>query len=124
MIVALIFLNYFSQRELYGNQLNGIYPPESDSISIPIYVMLFSSVLILILNLLGIYMSSKKWTRWLGVGLILISFMLVLGSILEWLIPNHYLIAFSHAPTLLICAYIIIRSFFAYDKNKHCKPSL
>jgi hypothetical protein len=109
LIFSLILLNYVTQMVIYSNQFNGLYSSESDSISIPIYVILFLSALILIFNLLGMYMASKKWTRWIGVGLILISFMLILGSTMEWMLPNHYFIAVGHVPTLLICGYISIR---------------
>jgi hypothetical protein len=115
MIVALILLNYVTQMVIYNNQFNGIYSSESDSISIPIYVILFLSALILIFNLLGIYMASKKWTRWMGVGLALISFILILGSSMEWLLPNHYFIAIGHVPALLICGYIFFRCLFAFN---------
>jgi uncharacterized membrane protein len=62
-------------------------------------------------------MASKKWTRWMGVGLVLISFILILGSSMEWLLPNHYFIAVGHVPTLLICGYIFIRCLFSFNRK-------
>jgi hypothetical protein len=117
LIIALILLNHVTQMVIYNNQFNEIYSSESDSISIPIYVILLLSALILIFNFLGIYMASKKWTRWIGVGLVLISFILILGSSMEWLLPNHYFIAVGHVPTLLICGYIFIRCLFAFNRK-------
>jgi len=117
LVAALILLNYVAQMVFYSNQFNGIYSSESDSISIPIYAILFLSALILIFNIFGIYMASKKWTRWMGVGLVLISFILILGSSMEWLLPNHYFIAVGHVPTLLICGYIFIRCLFSFNRK-------
>jgi hypothetical protein len=62
-------------------------------------------------------MASKKWTRWIGIGLVFISFILILGSSMEWLLPNHYFIAVGHVPSLLICGYIFIRCLFGFNRN-------
>lgn len=118
MIGALIFLNYITQNILYHNQINRVYSAESDSISIPIYMTLVTTVIIFILELLGIFLASQKWISWCGIALTFISLMLAIGSCLEWLSPNHLLIATSHLPTLLICGYISIRSLYIWEKSK------
>jgi len=58
VIGALIFLNYITQNILYHNQINRVYSAESDSISIPIYMTLVTTVIIFILELLGIFLAS------------------------------------------------------------------
>jgi hypothetical protein len=117
LIASLIFLNYVCRNVFYHNQFNEIYPAESDSISIPIYVILLTTVIIFIFDLLGIYLASKKWIGWLGIGLTFISFLLALGSCFDWLSPNHLLIATSHLPTILICGYISIRSLYIWKQS-------
>jgi hypothetical protein len=114
---SLILINYITQNVLYKNQINEVYSAESDSISIPIYVTLTTTVIIFILELLGILLASQKWLSWMGIGLTFISFTLAAGSCLEWLSPNHFLIAASHLPTLLICGYISIRSLYIWKKS-------
>jgi hypothetical protein len=80
--------------------------------------MLATSIMILIFNLIGIYLASKKWFRWIGIGLTLISVLFILESSVEWLSPNHFLIAINHIPTFLLCAYITIRSFYMHTKKQ------
>jgi hypothetical protein len=113
----LIFLNYIAQNVLYHNQINEVYSAESDSISIPIYVILTTTVIIFILEILGILLASQKWFSWMGIGLTCISFMLAVGSCLEWLSPNHLLIAASHLPIIFICGYISIRSLYILKES-------
>jgi len=117
LIGSLIFVNYIAQSVLYHNQMSGVYSAEGDSISIPSFMTLVITVIICIFDLLGIYLASKKWVSWMGIGLTFISFMLALMSCFEWLSPNHLLIAASHLPTFLISGYISIRCLSMWKQS-------
>lgn len=112
---------------LNENFENGVYPPESDSLSIPIFTNVFLGLLIFLICSIGAVIPKSKI---LGVFSILsfgLATLLTLSGIPEWLGPNHYLIAVGHLLPLAVCLYMLLSSFKLRAKNikqESAKPSV
>jgi len=98
------------------NQRAGLYPPEADSVSIPIYSMaLFLMLSTLPLTLLSVlpqsgfperlFRRSASWRRVGGilvVGLYGFGILFALGGGTELLTPDHRMIGVAHMPLLAL----------------------
>ncbi len=89
---------------------SGLYPPESDSLSIPIFTNLFLGFFIfLICSLSTLIPKTKNLGIFSILGFTLAS-LLTLSGIPEWLSSNHFLIAIAHLIPLLVCLYMFLSS--------------
>jgi len=98
------------------NQRAGLYPPEADSVSIPIYSMaLFLMLSTLPLTMLSVlpqsgvaerlFRRSASWRRVGGilvVGLYGFGILFALGGRTELLTPDHRMIGVAHMPLLAL----------------------
>jgi hypothetical protein len=98
------------------NQRAGLYPPEADSVSIPIYSMAFFLMLSMLpLTLLSalpqsrslerLFRRSVGWRRFGGtvmVGLYGFGILFALGGGTELLTPDHRMIGVAHMPLLAL----------------------
>ncbi len=98
------------------NQHAGLYPPEADSVSIPVYFMaLFLMLSTLPLTLLSVlpqsgvaerlFRRSVGWRRFGGtlmVGLYGFGVLFALGGGTELLTPDHRMIGVAHMPLLAL----------------------
>ena len=80
-IIATVVALLYSESILVRNQTNEVYPPESDSIGIPLMGMAFYSVLSLVLLPVGMALVRRgTFARWSGHLLI---FLLALGYLVQ-----------------------------------------
>ena len=98
------------------NQRAGLYPPEGDSVSIPIYSMAFflmlSTLLLTLLSVLPqsgfperLFRRSVGWRRFGGTlmaGLYGFGILFALGGGTELLTPDHRMFGLAHMPLLAL----------------------
>jgi hypothetical protein len=109
-IIATVVALLYSESILVRNQTDEVYPPEGDSIGIPLMGMAFYSVLSLVLLLVGMGLVRRgTFARWSGHLLI---FLLALGylvQIADWGDPLHYEIGLAQGSLgLLLCGYMYL----------------
>lgn len=95
---------------LNQNFENGVYPSESDSLSIPIFTNVFLGLLIFFICSVGILTPKSKILGIFSVLSFVLATLLTLSGIPEWLGPNHYLIAVGHVFPLMVCFYMLLSS--------------
>lgn len=100
------------RRILLENQISAVYPTDADSISIPIFSSIIGLILILILNVVGLFLAGIKCIRWLGVGLTISTIIFTLEAVVSWISPNHNWIAVAHLPLLLTTIFTSFQSYF------------
>ena len=96
MLITLAFANGTLWRTLSENLAAGVYPPEADSISIPLFEALTVSLVILLA--LGLSVSLPKRTLPWVVARAIPAALAVLLSLMmsaSWLTPKHYEVAAS-----------------------------
>lgn len=108
---ALIVVNITTATVLTDNQRAGLYPPDSDSLGLPIGITWLASVLALLA--LALVAGSRRVRARAGGGTLLqraAGTALVLGhasatliafaGLAYWLAPHHYTVALSYAAVL------------------------
>ena len=108
-LLFLLVSSFVSQEVLshvlWKNLANEVYPPEADSISIPLYMGLIQSVLVFVVCFISALIPKTKYLRWGAICFAGMASLWTAGSVMYWLNPNHYAIAFSYVPTLCLCTY-------------------
>lgn len=109
LLLCLMLSSFVSQEVLshvlWKNLANEVYPPEADSISIPLYMGLIQSVLVFFVCCISALIPKTKYLRWVAICFAGMALLWTAGSVMYWLSPNHYAIAVSYVPTLCLCAY-------------------
>ena len=109
LLLCLMLSSFVSQEVLshvlWKNLANEVYPPEADSISIPLYMGLIQSVLVFFVCCISALIPKTKYLRWIAICFAGMALLWTAGSVMYWLSPNHYAIAASYVPTLCLCAY-------------------
>ena len=95
---------------LNENFENGVYPHESDSLSIPIFTNVFLGLFIFMVCSIGALIPKSKILGIFSIFSFVLATLLTLSGIPEWLSPNHYLIAVGHVFPLVICLYMLSSS--------------
>ena len=95
---------------LNANMENGLYPSESDSLSIPIFSNFFLGILIFFICSIGVVLPKTKIVGIFSILAFVLATLLTLLGIPEWLNPNHYSIAIAHAIPLIVCLYMLLSS--------------
>lgn len=112
LLGSLLLINFVTWLVTSGNQKDGIYPIDADSIGMPIMFTAFVSLLVApILLAIGFLLNKdfveRMRSKGLGyllavrVALILLyigAFWFVISGFLHWYFPNHYLISASYLP--------------------------
>jgi hypothetical protein len=106
MLATLVVANGTLFRVLDSNLQAGIYPPDADSISIPLMESACASVLVLIAA--GASVSLPKRSRfWVAIRSIPAAFATLLSLALSasWFSPHHYLASASFAIVTIACVW-------------------
>lgn len=109
LLATFIALN-ISQSILVRNQTNEVYPPEGDSIGIPLMGMASYNVLALILLLIGMSMIRRgAIARWLGYLLLAVAALGYIVQIHDWGDPLHYEIGIAQSSLgVMILGYLYL----------------
>ena len=109
LLLCLMLSSFVSQEVLshvlWKNLANEVYPPEADSISIPLYMGLIQSVLVFVVCFISALIPKTKYLRWGAICFAVMALLWTASSVMYWLTPNHYAIAVSYVPTLCLCTY-------------------
>ena len=116
LVRALILINIATWFVTGANQKNGVYPVDADSIGIPIGGTWFHSLLVLpqlfLISFLGSFgfvtqlcSSDNRWS--IAIGFVLLALyvnvsLFAISGVAEWMLPNHYLIAFGYLLLFLV----------------------
>lgn len=95
---------------LNANFEAGVYPPESDSLGIPIFTNFFLGIFLGLSCLVGIALPKTKILGLLSIATFSMCSLMSTVSILEWLVPNHYWIAVGHVFPAAVCLYMLLSS--------------
>ncbi len=95
---------------LNNNFESGLYPPDSDSLSIPIFTNVFLGFLIFLICSISTLIPKTKILGFFSILGFTLASLLTLSSVPEWFSPNHYLIAIAHLIPLLVCLYMLLSS--------------
>ena len=109
-LLLCLMLSIFISQEvlshvLWKNLANEVYPPEADSISIPLYMGLIQSILVLVVCFISALIPKTRYLRWGAICFAGMASLWTISSVMYWLSPNHYAIAVSYVPTLCLCTY-------------------
>ena len=105
---------------LTANQAAGVYPPEADTIIIPIFESFATTLINLVLVVVGLLCSlARRWLAFVGWVLMLMSVLLVETFALAWAVPDHYFISGSFAVLALHSAYLIYRATGVYRTRRY-----
>jgi hypothetical protein len=108
-LALFVIVNAVTNHVLNANLMADLYPPDADSIGIPLMRTLLASLLSLVMLLPLLLLSSlpwsfrkaaasRAWRRTLGLllaGLYFWNFLLQVNWALYWIDPDHWLIAAS-----------------------------
>ena len=121
--IGIVLSNKVLSSTIESNAINGVYPPESDTIFIPIAsswiisILMFVSILVCVLSL-----SKNKWLGVFGGMFGAVAVFLSVLTTLSWFMPNHYEISVVYI--LLSIWFVYITATVAkepFNKNKHRK---
>lgn len=114
---SLFFVKWYVREILLENAQNNLYPPEADSISIPIFATDLQLTAILMFSIFGLFISKKwLWSRVIAGSFMFLAILQTLGGVVEWTIPNHYKLALSYLPVVSILVISAIYVFW-FEKN-------
>lgn len=109
--LALVVASYIPvevvSRVVTANAYANLYPPEADSISIPIFGAAFNAFAIVFVALLGLAIPIRGWLRYVRLIPISLTALWSISPILYWLTPNHYWISTSYMLPLLATCNVI-----------------
>lgn len=106
ILVLLIFANSLLWHALSSNQQAGIYPPNADSISIPMLEAAVNSVLILIFSGLSIALPKKRLVWRAAKAMVTtLAAVLSLGLSASWLSLHHYSASAGFGLVALACVW-------------------
>lgn len=108
-------ITWYVCYEVLTNVLNanfeaGLYPPEADSLSIPIFTNFFLGIFLGLSCLVGIALPKTKIWGLLSIATFTVCSLISVVSIFEWLVPNHYWIAVGHLLPAATCIYMLLSS--------------
>ena len=89
-VLAIVIASEVSEYILVRNGINGVYPPEADSIGIPLMGMMFQNTGALLVLLFGMSLSRQEEGTWLGCGVIALGSVWSFSQITGWMDPLHY----------------------------------
>jgi hypothetical protein len=81
------------------NAASGVYPPDADSIGMPIFGATLLSIVFLVLLVPAVLLAwrESKWQTYVALTLSALASLVSLLCTLSWLVPNHYLISAAYA---------------------------
>ena len=106
LLGSLIAANVVLWFVLTNNQAAGVYPPEADSLGIPLMSTAFTSLLVYVA--IGAALSLPKTKRfWFFVSAIpaVLAVLLSLALALSWADSNHYLVSVAFAFVSALCGW-------------------
>jgi uncharacterized membrane protein len=108
-------ISWFVCYEVLTHVLNanfeaGLYPPESDSLAIPIFTNFFLGIFLGLSCLIGVALPKTKIWGLISIATFSMCSLISAVSILEWLVPNHYWIAVGHLLPAAVCLYMLLSS--------------
>lgn len=111
-LMVLLFLLFGTSEVAYqvliGNQEQGLYPADGDSISIPLMTGEIVTFFVLVFASIGLLMPNTKVFGFVGMAFLSLASLLTLSSAAEWTLPNHYLLSLAYfVDTGLLLALII-----------------
>jgi len=109
-VVAWVICYNILVEVLNANFEKGFYPPEADSLSIPIFTNVFLGLFVFLICLVGTFLPKTKILGIFSILAFLLATLLTAFGIPEWLSPNHYLIALAHLIPLIVCLYMFLSS--------------
>lgn len=121
LVLALVLINAATWFVTGMNQRNGVYPIDADSIGIPIIGTWFNSLFVLpqlfLIGLLArlsfIRVLCSRHIGWsIILGILLLALYVSVGlfaisGVVEWMLPNHYFIAFCYLLLLLMLVVLL-----------------
>lgn len=121
LVLALVLINTATWFVTGMNQRNGVYPVDADSIGIPIIGTWFNSLFVLpqlfLIGLLArlsfVRVLCSRHIGWsIILGILLLALYVSVGlfaisGVVEWMFPNHYLIAFCYLLLLLMLVVLL-----------------
>ena len=132
-LALLVIVNAVTNHVLNANQMADLYPPDGDSIGIPLRRTLLASLLSLLMLLPLLLLSSlswsfrkattsRAWRRTLGLllaGHYLWNFLLQVNWALYWIDPNHWLIAASIGLVAVAVIWLAVVDFGRFRATAH-----
>lgn len=112
---ALVIASYIPvevvSRVVTANAYANLYPPDADSISIPIFGAAFNAFAILCVAMLGLAIPIRGWLRYARLIPISLAALWSISPILYWLTPNHYWISVSYLFPLIASSNVVYWGF-------------
>jgi hypothetical protein len=107
--VTLCIAQLVASTVLSRNQFAGVYPPEADSIGIPLMAMFFGHVAMYPIMLLGmVLLRRSRPVRVLGYAIFVAILLDFLREALSWANPRHYEITLAMgAASALVGVYLV-----------------
>ena len=106
LLGSLIAANAVLWAVLTNNQIAGVYPPEADSLGIPLMSSAFTSLIVYVA--IGVALSLPKTKRfWFFIRAVpaILAVLLSLALALSWADSNHYLVSAVFAFVSALCAW-------------------
>ena len=111
-----VFLLLFATSEVTyhvftGNQEQGLYPADADSISIPFITGEIVAFFVFVFTFIGVLLPNSKVFGLIGIAFLGLASLLTLSSAAEWMIPNHYWISVAYLIEFVSLLLLLIASF-------------
>lgn len=107
LLVLLFGTSEGAYQVLIGNQEQGLYPADGDSISIPLMTGEIVAFFVLVFASIGLLLPNTKVFGLIGIAFLGLASLLTLSSAAEWAFPNHYLLSLAYlVDTCLLLALI------------------
>lgn len=107
LLVLLFGTSEVAYQVLIGNQEQGLYPADGDSISIPLMTGEIVAFFVLVFASIGLFLPNTKVFGFIGIAFLGLASLLALSSAAEWAFPNHYLLSLAYlADTCLLLVLI------------------
>lgn len=101
-VLAVFIAIEVSEAVLVRNAMNGVYPPEADSIGIPLMGMMFQNIGALLVLFFGMALLRQDDGLWLGCIVIALGSFWSIPQVLRWMDPLHYEISLVQGGLFLL----------------------
>lgn len=96
LLVLLFATSEVAYQVLLGNQEQGLYPADGDSISIPLMTGEIVAFFVFVFASVGLLLPNTKVFGFVGMAFLGLASLLTLSSAAEWAFPNHYLLSLAY----------------------------
>lgn len=113
-LIAVFIALEISEAILLRNAMNGVYPPEADSIGIPLVGMMFQNIGAILVLFFGMAILRQDDGPWLGCIVIAVGSFWSIPQVLRWMDPLHYEISLAQSSLVLLPL-----AFIALEVRRH-----